>query len=106
MNDKQAGLALMLCAMSGWLAACQAQPEPAAPPADPAPPAQSTQARLKTWFPTLQGMYTDARTGEKVLYVLAEDDLRGADDDRKRQAERLLGMPVRLKVLPAPIKEQ
>lgn len=63
-----------------------------------------TQA-LKALFPTLQGMYRDEKTGERVLYVLEQDRV-DAGDARLASAEKLLGTPVRFKVLPAPIEEQ
>lgn len=55
---------------------------------------------LKSAFPTLQGTYTDDRTGEVVLHVLDGDSAKLAS------ASRLLGVPARIDALPVPLEPQ
>ncbi|WP_242112517.1 S1 family peptidase [Luteimonas aquatica] len=58
---------------------------------------------LKSRLPGLQGLYADEKTGDVVLYVTGE-----AADASARQAaaSALLGVPARIKTLPAPVVEQ
>ena len=61
---------------------------------------------LKSLFPNLQGVAVDSESGTAVLTVFAS----GAGDAnalaKQSSAEKLLAVPVRIKVIGAPLKQQ
>ncbi|MEY1662701.1 hypothetical protein [Isoalcanivorax beigongshangi] len=101
------GLGLPLLAAATALAGCAQEPAPGTATAP-----QWVQSRgasvdeLKAIFPTLQGRHVDPATGQVVLDILAADTADKALSDNKKAAGKLLGAPVRLSVLPAPLQPQ
>lgn len=100
---------LALVASVALLSACSSEQDAQAVTTSQAQPVQSVGASvddLKAIFPTLQGRHNDTATGEIVLDILAADADAATLNENKAAAERLLGAPVRLSVLPAPLQQQ
>ena len=63
-------------------------------------------ATLKSLFPNLQGNAVDQASGAAVLTVFASSDEQARVLARKPAAETLLGVPVRIEIIDAPVKQQ
>ncbi len=111
---------LLAAVVAAWgLAGCTPAPAPPAVPpraaasvSDAAAPARARQAlqahagALRALFPGLQGTRVDQATGAAVLDVLAPTPARAGVSALRPDAEALLGVPVRIEFLDAPLRQQ
>ncbi|ARB47013.1 MULTISPECIES: hypothetical protein [Gammaproteobacteria] len=63
------------------------------------------EEELRQLFPTLQGIGTDAEQGSVVLTIRSETGIMG-ENAMKDEAEALLGVPVRLRLLPVELRRR
>jgi hypothetical protein len=63
-------------------------------------------AALKSLFPGIQGNAVDHTSGTAVLVAWASTDGRAKVLAKKRAAEMRMGVPVRIDIIGAPVKQQ